>query len=139
MKDLREIDALVERHIFGRDVIFVEGQDRWLEDEHGTFILQPGDSYYQENGYDVPVAGYSSQIRPAWQVVEKLAERGMYFQISTEPPGFDVTFEAIIRDGNTGTWDRNGSYDGYVAEAQAKTAPLAICLAALKACGVEVE
>lgn len=67
---------------------------------------------------------YSTDIRAAWQVVEKL-ER--------EPNGFAMTLES---DGTTRWWgvrfwQADTFYDG-----EAETAPHAICLAALKAVGV---
>jgi hypothetical protein len=113
----RELDALVARHVFGHDV-------RYWEAYQGN--ERP--SYWDEtDGCAVPA--YSYDIAAAWQVVEKLAPSepwaGVHFNLYRCAHGYQATFE--------------GGADGeeWKAEECADTAPLAICLAALKAKGVE--
>lgn len=82
------------------------------------------------HAYDAlePKHCYATQISAAWQVVEKL-------QNSTEAPPFRLT---QLYDG---IWHCH--FDGkgtevYGGQGYAATAPLAICLAALEARGIEV-
>lgn len=73
---------------------------------------------------------YSTDIAAAWLVAEKLVQEKIYFEIH---PPLDIGEQ----------WSVTG-YDGYNAErnsnadGEADTAPMAICLAALKAKGIEV-
>lgn len=73
---------------------------------------------------------FSTEIASAWQVVEKMREFGWFFYMDNGSQGdsFFVTFHE----------GKDFSDDGCSASAEAPTAPLAICLAALKALGVEV-
>lgn len=70
---------------------------------------------------------YSTSIEAAWQVVKKMKEQ--------------YAIEIHIRGGaygcNVEAGDEVTSY--FVATSEADTAPLAICLASLKAVGYEVE
>jgi hypothetical protein len=70
---------------------------------------------------------YSTEIAAAWKVVEKAAE-GQFIEVYNavlDPQAKEMDWNCRI--------GKNGEF-----EASAKTAPHAICLAALKACGVEV-
>lgn len=67
---------------------------------------------------------YSTNIADAWDVVEKLRERGILIQLTTQPKYFGV--EATVY--------RDGRYYPLALE-RADSAPLAICLAGLKAVG----
>ena len=70
----------------------------------------------------------SEDIADAWQVVEKLKEKGYYTYVTTENP-----CRCAIYDSNSGGWDKAGSWDERLAETTAATVPLAICRAALLA------
>lgn len=74
------------------------------------------------------VPRYSTDIVAAWAVVEKLRAGGIYFTIRT-----DIIWDVTLWDGNEGTWNAGGCQDKWLVDVQAKTAPLAICRAALKA------
>jgi hypothetical protein len=81
-------------------------------------------SYWDANiRRDIP--HYSTNIADAWLVVEKLVKQCYQFGLANESDG--KYFCSLFFDG-AGTFEES-----------AETAPLAICLAALKACGVEVE
>ncbi len=67
---------------------------------------------------------YSTNIAAAWQVVEKLKERFSSVLVETNPRQYYVD---IVTDKGTPSYYRT------VADAEADTAPLAICRAALKA------
>lgn len=74
---------------------------------------------------------FSSNIADAWRVVERLRERKIFFLQDAWDENDNKIFYANFQymDGYTFI-----NYDAY-----AKTPQLAICLAALKAVGVEVE
>jgi hypothetical protein len=71
---------------------------------------------------------YSTDIAAAWEVVEKLTgrrDKDIGFALTVNPGTIGTSFSAL--DG-TEHWHVNAS-----------TAPLAICLAALKVVGVDIE
>lgn len=72
-------------------------------------------------------ASYSTDIAAAWEVMEKLRE-----QWAVELHGRDQAWAVLIEDG-----DEVSAH--FIATEEADTAPLAICLAALKAVGVETD
>ena len=78
-------------------------------------------------GLDVP--HFSTDIAAAWQVVEKMSKRGFWCQIRNEfeAHGGPDCWAGFTPHSTTG-W--NGAPDHWT---QADTAPMAICLAALKA------
>jgi hypothetical protein len=71
------------------------------------------------------IEAYSTDIAAAWQVVEKMRERGMY--VSVDP--FDDFYEAVVIF----------AVGGEIATATYPTAPQAICLAALEAIDASTE
>jgi hypothetical protein len=120
--NLREIDRLVAEKVMGwkadfRDDVYENSPRRWL------------------------VSGWrpSTDIAAAWEVVEKLSPgRPFVLQIrNTMMGGFQVraswTDTEIVN-----TYDADFGGRMRVDQATAATAPLAICLAALRAAGVEV-
>jgi Phage ABA sandwich domain len=73
---------------------------------------------------------YSTNIADAWKVVNEMNKKGFYFNLDQDS---DFEFDALFAD-------------GYYAEdttisviSSHKSAPLAICLAALKTVGAEVS
>lgn len=109
--NLRDIDALVADHVI-----------KYRGYKHC-------DDCYQE----AVVPAYSSDIAAAWQVVEKV---GPHLKNGTLSIDFQVEWDLDMwRAG----WTWYG-YDGpeWVYDARSESAPLAICLAALKAVGCEV-
>ncbi|MFN0123743.1 MAG: BC1872 family protein [Blastocatellia bacterium] len=68
----------------------------------------------------------SSMIAPAWHVVSHLGDKGWEITIRCFP-GADVLYEARI--------DRHGGEVGDTFAARSGVAPMAICEAALRACG----
>lgn len=109
--DLRKIDALVAEKVMGWRPPSEDVADLW---ERSKVWYSP------ETASAEHLPDYSSDIADAWEVVEKLeSEDPGYFNLSvTTPPGWYVTF--VDPD----------------SCAYADTAPLAICLAALKAKGI---
>lgn len=136
----REIDRLVAEKVMGYTVYhyedYAENNFYRLMDEYWNLVLlSPG----LENGKrktegqaweDVP--RYSTDIADAWLVVEK-----MRLSILRLPDGHWLSGKI-----QAGTYldPALGTIDGYLDDHdQADNAPLAICLAALKAVGVEVK
>ena len=132
MKANRPIDAMVAEHVMETEKYW---SIRWGGSGYGDFptydeaVIQ---SKKLLGGRQATIAPYwdepkySTDIYSAWLVVEKLAgEQGPY---------------SVVMNNNDGDWvvhfwngDRHDLY------ANADTAPMAICLAALKAVGVEIE
>ena len=108
----RELDALVAEKVMGQGFIFYN-------------------NFQEKNGNKSPlpdnVAPYSTSIAAVWEVVEQLRTKGFWFLIEQERP--DINSEWVAAFTN---FEANA--DG---SERADTAPLAICLAALKAVGVE--
>lgn len=134
MKAGRELDRLVaekvmnliacdkwERHYGGWGMAISGAGDVWV-----SGCKHPSGSCYP---VDAP-APYSTDITAAWQLIEK-------------HPHY-VSLTHSNDHGYTGRWNdhmtwRCRFYAPEKFEAEADTAPLAICLAALKAIGVEVD
>jgi hypothetical protein len=122
----RELDALVAEKVMGwRWLKDDERPGRWLQ--YGT---SPGRS--PATGSEQVVWGmmnrlplYSTSIADAWQVVEKMRAMGKEAELFWTDQGCEVFFarESSIHEGY-----------GFTT-----TMPRAICRAALKAVGVEVE
>jgi hypothetical protein len=74
------------------------------------------------------LAHYSSDIACAWQVVEKLLSQNIEVGLLGSPGDRPLLWQVELDEG-TGAGEIFGD---------AHTAPMAICLAALKACGVEL-
>ena len=118
----RELDALIAEKVMG--LAGVRDGKSWLYGDNWT---------YHKKGVLCLVPHYSTQIADAWQVAEKmwpLVQGGGY-----------GTYRVLLnrRDGDNKyvcefAIDPDGGWSTH-ARAEAPTAPLAICLAALKAVG----
>ena len=119
MKAGRELDALIAEKVMGltrHDESYVaEGVGKVLR-----FVWRDGCGTCVYSG-DMFLPHYSTDIAAAWEVVEKADLWSLYGSIGDGP------YRACIQFG-----DREGLMT-------ADTAPLAICLAALKAKGVTGE
>lgn len=106
--DLRKIDRLVAEKVLG-----------WTID---------GKDSYDETGYRCPLPFFSEEIAAAWEVVEHFSATNHVslhtcIETPTGPLRWEFNIDRVLMDP-----------DAPLAE----TAPLAICLAALRARGVEV-
>lgn len=118
MKAGRELDALVAEKVFGMHRHPGCDLDDHLRAEcYGTGT---------EEGYG-PVVDYSTDSAAAWQVVEKLTELHV------------VSVSCMLNKRWRCEVVQAHSQRQTPVNAIADTAPLAICLAALKAVGVEME
>lgn len=103
----RELDAEVARKVFGWPEAHIE---RVYYAEAGSILA------YQEEGPELPP--YSTDIAAAWLVVDELVGRGMWYAIDGVRLGLPVRVTFSFG------W-----------EVEAATVAVAICRAALAACG----
>jgi hypothetical protein len=104
----RELDALVAEKIFG-----------WLMIDAAAGIGAPDHSGLSAIA---AVPHYSTDIAAVWQIVEHFGRKAASVDVSRRMRGY----RCVI------VWD------GPNADARAESAPLAICLAGLRACDVKV-
>ncbi|UAT29532.1 hypothetical protein K7T73_13075 [Bacillus badius] len=118
----REIDRLVAEKVMGWEPnLDDDGTVLSYDTEHGNLF------FYDDNENDwCP----SADIQDAWKVVESLRER----KIFTIYDAWDEKDEKIF----CANFQYNDTYHVVDYSAYADTAPMAICLAALKAVGVEL-
>jgi hypothetical protein len=125
----REIDALVAEHVMGWTVNRSDGR-HW----HTVAPAAGADNPHLLVGMDCCEDKYcgcfmpSRRIESAWRVVEKMRERE--WSVMVDSTGFpDEEWRCLMWQGERERW----------VPADAATAPMAICLAALKANGIEVS
>ena len=82
---------------------------------------------------------YSTGMAEAWKVVEKLQNDGFNFSLKTVQGSFRHYYACFRRWEFKGNDGRINHWEAFEEEQFADTAPLAICFAALKAVGMEVE
>jgi hypothetical protein len=130
----RELDGLIAEKLMGwfrvedhriNGISF--GPALWHSDLGDPMNPSPG-------GFGVPF--YSTDISAAWEVVEKLRQENFFLRITPTEEGYRVTARSdeglpLAIDKKTGDYDWNSKYSE--AYADAPTAPLAICRAALRA------
>jgi hypothetical protein len=118
MTDLRKIDALVAEHVFHKVLAFMSEHD-----------VEPSVVIDQATAHFDVIPEYSSDIAAAWEVVEELALENRAVEVGN---GHSNWWWCNIARAET---DSRGLtvYD----LTKADTAPLAICLAALKSRGIE--
>lgn len=110
MKPGRELDALIAVNVMGEKPCIIQSR------RNGTITMHPGSVNFQGPDWHIPAKPYSTSIEDAWEVVEKLRYNGKHLDLS----------------GAT-TWEAR--FTGMTEPVEAESAPLAICLAALKAVG----
>lgn len=121
----REIDALVATKVMGFKVIGGPTQDVLVNSPTKLHFLKSDETYLGSEGATVDdefkiLPHYSTDIAAAWEVVERVDDVFVLAGFPGAPIGWSATFSVDF-------------------EASADTAPMAICLAALKSVGVEVE
>lgn len=120
----RELDALVAEKVMGLgcihpDAVRAEGGGGWIV----WGRVPAGDC--APIGTRFPA--YSTDIGAAWEVVVRMAEL------------FPQRDFLLVRMHENAWWEAQFTDDANLAEQAEPTAPLAICLAALRAVGVEVK
>jgi len=107
----RELDALVAEKVMG-----------WIKRPKGAGTAHLWISSDKQAFHESELPAYSTDIAAAWQVVEKLTRRDDKLFFTLETPISGSAWECWF----SGEW------------AEGETASHAICLAALKAVGVEL-
>lgn len=108
----RELDALVAEKVIGWQI----HQPNW---GCPPAVRRPGGAISLYLPEAVP--HYSTSIAAVWEVMEALRQRGVHLRVSSAYRGYEVQ-----------RWER----DQWCSTEYGETAPLAICLAALKAVAV---
>jgi hypothetical protein len=123
MESGRELDALVADKVMGLSVRQVVGYAEYIK---GRDVAYTGEWIYDtDEPYDlaIEVPYYSTDIAASWEVVEKM--RPSYRFNLFEYSCYEAQFRKLG--------------DQYIAVGRAQAVPHAICLAALRACGVKVS
>lgn len=110
VRDLRALDALVAERLFG-----------WELDPDRRYGMPPG---YHDKRNRPRVRDYSSKIADGWTVVERMRSHGAM--------GYSVE---LVSFNPVGGWDAVFG----IHSANHVSAPVAICLCALRSKGVDVE
>lgn len=129
MKAGRELDALIAEKVMGWHLHTDDHNHTYWANERNHFMC--GISPYEDefdysnlgDGEDFHILHWhpSESILWAWEVVEKLRDNGDHLRMEMHGGGYRLEY--------------NLGYDGFAVTAD--TAPLAICLVALKAVGYE--
>ena len=146
MKAGRELDARIAERVMGERILWAHAawsKEDWLSshgegeptEQNTPAIVLDED---RRDGDPLPryliIPRYSTSIADAWSVVDTMERRGFWCEMRTPfmEPGGDDGYWAGFTPHSTSGW--NGRPDHWT---RAESLPLAICLAALKACGVE--
>ena len=126
----RELDVLIGEKVMG----WKGGGLYWINANGAATELYEDYPGYECGERSEDAWSPSTSIAAAWQVVEKLREHGLYLIINDTIGQYRARFFKVGWD--IFTWMRVPDSDMTVWE---NTAPHAICLAALKAVGVNTE
>lgn len=117
----RELDALIALQVFRYTL------DYEFADMHGAPCVKELVDCYDEWGL---LPAYSTEINDAWFVVEHLRADGHFFDLGDKPSDMDNLTSPRV-------W--NAFVNRTTRGADSATPPLAICRAALAACGVPLD
>lgn len=138
MKAGRELDALVAEKVMGWKPPDDIETLRFFDERYRNSAFNPVSQNefwlgFNEDGSRclMRLPYYSTDIAAAWEILEhfRLQDKGLL--IEADKRGYTVT--------NANDFMLRGWDAGQVFEINAATAPLAICLAALKAVGVKIK
>lgn len=131
----RELDALVAEKVMGLDLSPKIHPYKKVSD----FSLRPGAlNYYGTYVEKREPEFYSTDIAAAWEVVEKMRSHSHMDAFALKAPDEDQApgfWRAIFLKKEIGPEDMSNFYEWPTLGC---SAPHAICLAALKACGIEI-
>lgn len=125
MKPGRELDALVAEHVMLWDRVQKAGTEYWSNDGRIVELAKYDADYNPPDPWSP-----STDLRAAGQVIDALAKRDIGIELITLP-NQDVECWTLQRT----KAERHEAY----WQLFAPTIPHAVCLAALKAVGVEIE
>lgn len=132
----RELDALIAEKIFGWTGVKCETSAVGIR-------VFSGVPPFDKCAWTIPA--YSKDIAAAWSVVEKMIQRirdDPYQDFGWDGPLFKSRAGYLTNEGyplGTECWYVVVQWDGHRKHVCAASAPLAICLAALRSVGVEVS
>lgn len=155
-----ELDALVAEkvmeYVVGNDPLFGGRGPKIVSGPHWITCDGKEPTWQRENEWPITCPKYSTDISAAWAVVEKLQKDD--FMVKLWSPNQDVdkgTYAGMKKgDWECTVWkwfdrvtgrivppfaDAIDPYGEIISMKRAETAPAAICLAALKAVGVNLE
>ena len=128
----REIDRLVAEHVMGYSVYHYDKDYAkncyymLMDGEFSPFLVNEGERQTETEAWDdAPM--FSQDIAAAWMVVEKMRQIGYSITLMGQTGTFYTVYIC--------SWH---APDTQQARQDAPTAPLTICMAALKVVGVEV-
>lgn len=140
--DNRKIDVLVAKEIFGFDVEPSSNYDGWYGDLipiGDRMFVDPQGWVYDKGRQAVPC--YSTNISDAWKVVSRILatwDNGRFerrFELSGDPDDKEAAWEASFG----WRYDEPTNIEYPAACVSAMRPELAICLAALKLKGVDID
>jgi len=124
----REMDALIAEKVIGLHVEWRSGVPMWVGKD------LPGSPYVLGDGlYGHTIDNYSTEIRDAWKVLEKFNEIGLVVVVGSKRflDTRNLVWYALI--GMAKPIDEFDMNANILGEAEAPTAPLAVCRTALLA------
>ncbi len=96
-------------------------EDDYSIGDYSCFVDRDGKKVYCGEPHEIHFPpSYSERMGDAWEVVEILRRKGVYLDVMSASKGFDVHHEPLL-------------------SRSAKTAPHAICLAALSTVGIDIS
>ena len=136
LKAGRELDALIAEKVMGWHRKTENEIYPYWYDEIGLVTKLAEDIPSWSDGFANYAWSPSTNISSAWEVVEKFRKGNFFLRITPTEEGYRVTACSdeglpLAFDKKTGDYDWDSKYSE--AYADAPTAPLAICRAALKA------
>jgi hypothetical protein len=130
MKASRELDILIARHITKLARVYQVQPNDAAFTVHRDFV-EVGDYCYDVPGGGIDeVPHYSTDIAAAWQVLERMYDLGCHVARIGIVHDWREKYECVI--GAIGNMHTEWNVD-------AETAPMAICVAALKAKGITID
>jgi hypothetical protein len=134
----REIDALVAERVLGfrREGRILYSTDKAFRNVFGYVVDLTSEDTRTWNSCNYPdiLPHYSTRIEDAWDVLDKLHSRGFGWCIEQAPSMTEATCWLVSESVGPGI---HAVEKHAKASVTAASSPMAICLAALRACGVE--
>ena len=128
----REIDALVAEKVFNQSVKWVEVLD-YQGKRKEPYLCESNEGYGASDEVDY----YSTSIADAWEVIPNVKYRSAFTgEYAMDPITIAYQSNCNPNDFSRMVWTAHFRHSDSFAWSD--TAPMAICLAALKAVGVEV-
>lgn len=137
----RTIDVLIAEHVFGikLGVLCPLEIQKWSDSWLCECGFMGSSRYDKDKSHDRCALNYATEIDDAWLVVEKMVGNKLLFDVQAGNNGKDSFYQVQIDEFIPNEKTGGGYWELIVESTEGKTAPMAICLAALKALGVKYE